>query len=361
MQTFRRIGRRRFLRNSLGFGVAPLIAGVSSSESARAEQNPPRPGENFGYADVPYDGYERFSEYVTARDGTKLALDYYRPTKQGVLHTEKLPVVWTQDRYLRAMVANGRVINHLDQSPKLFALLTHGYVVATADVRGAGASFGVVDGWLSPKETEDAYDITEWLAARPWSTGKVGMTGRSYLGITQYFAASAAPPSLKAIMPESAWFDSYESMYPGGIFGDWWIYYWSTFTRTSDIHAPLPPDWRKAVEASRKGVVTPERQNACSDMQVCPGLPGGPVSPVDADLDGQLLAHAIEEHKGAGTLYSLARHSPYRDSRNENDEVPTHIRRSPGWYLQAIAKSDVAAYHVGGVVRWFHPFDVALA
>jgi putative CocE/NonD family hydrolase len=353
MQKFLHIGRRKFLRDSLGIGVAPLISGVSSSESARAEQKPARPGKDSGYSDFPYDGYQRFSEYVTARDGTKLALDYYRPTKRGELHTEKLPVVWSQDRYLRAIVANDRVYNHLDESPKLFVLLTHGYVIATADLRGAGASFGVVDGWLSPKEAEDSYDLTEWLAAQPWSTGKVGMTGRSYLGVSQYFAASEAPPSLKAIMPESAWFDGYESMYPGGIFGDWWIYSWSTFTRTADIHAALPPDWRKAVEAGRKGVITPERQRACSDMQNCPGMPDGPVSPVDADVDGQLLARAIEEHKAASTAYSLARHSPFRDSRNENDEVPTHIRRSSGWRVQGIAKSDVAAYHVGG---WFDGF-----
>ena len=312
-----------------------------------------RPGEYAGYSAVEYDGYERFSEYVTVRDGTKLAIDIYRPTKHGVLHIEKLPVVWSQDRYLRAIVGADRVYNHLDESPKLFVLLQHGYIIATADVRGSGASFGVTDGWFSPKEATDSYDITEWLAAQPWSSGKIGMTGRSYLGMTQYFAASEAPPSLKAIMPESAWFDSYESQYPGGIVGDWWLYYWSTGIRTADIHAALPPEWRKAVAAGRQGAVTPERQAACSDMQVCPGLPAGPVSPVDADVDGQLLARAIEEHKAARTAFSLLRDSPYRDSRNGSDEVPTHIRRSPGWRLQGIARSHIAAYHVGG---WFDGF-----
>ncbi|MGO8791038.1 MAG: CocE/NonD family hydrolase [Terriglobia bacterium] len=167
MHPLSRMGRRKFLCDSLGLGAAPLLSGVSSSEPARAEQVPTLPVEHGGSPDVPYDGYERFPEYVTPRDGTKLAIDCYRPTKRGMLHTEKLPVVWPQDRYLRALIANGRVYNHLDESPKLFVLLTHEYVISTADVRGLGASFGVTDGWLSPKEAEDSYDITEWLAAQP--------------------------------------------------------------------------------------------------------------------------------------------------------------------------------------------------
>lgn len=340
------LGARGFLY-VLAWGLTFAIA--AHAQAAKVS----RPGEYSGYSDVQYDGYQRFSVYVTARDGTKLALDYYRPTKAGVLHTERLPVVWTQDRYLRAIIADGRLYSHLYQSPKLFVLLQHGYIIATADVRGAGASFGIADGWMGPLEALDSYDITEWLAAQPWSSGKVGMTGRSYLGMTQYFAASQAPPSLKAIMPESAWFDSYESIYPGGIFGDWWNFFWSNTIRTTDIHAPLLPDWRKSVDAARKDAISIERQTACTDMQVCPFIPDGPVSPVDADIDGQLLAQAIEEHKAGETSFSLARHSPYRDSRNGSDEVPTHIRRSPGWLLQGIAKSGVPAYHVGG---WFDGF-----
>ena len=43
------------------------------------------------------------------------------------------------------------------------------------------------------------------------------MTGRSYRGIVQYFAAAQAPPALKAIVPEMALFEDYDSIYPGGI------------------------------------------------------------------------------------------------------------------------------------------------
>jgi putative CocE/NonD family hydrolase len=183
-----------------------------------------RPGEYLAASEAAYDGFVRFAEYVTVRDGTRIAVDYYRPTQHGTLHTEKLPVVWTQDRYLRAIIADGKLYSFLYRHPALFTLLCHGYVIAAADVRGAGASFGATDGWFAPREAEDAYDVTEWLASRPWSSGKVGMSGRSYRGISQYLAASEAPPSLKAIIPEMAYFESYDVIYPGGIFGDWWIY-----------------------------------------------------------------------------------------------------------------------------------------
>jgi uncharacterized protein len=330
---------------------ACLIGAASASPPITG--NDLRHEQYLAFSPAAYDGFTRFSQYVTVRDGTRIAIDYYRPTKNGVLHTEKLPVVWTHDRYFRAVIANDHLYTHLYQSPALFTLLRHGYIVATADVRGSGASFGVTEGWFTPKEAQDAYDVTEWLAAQPWSTGKIGMTGRSYLAITQYFAAGEAPPSLKAIMPEMAIFDSYDAMYPGGIFGDWWIYSWSTMVRSGDISAPLEPDWRAAAAAGRSGVIDDEHVRACFEMLDCPGNPRGSVAPVDADTDGQLLARAIEEHKAAATTISIAARATFRDSRVDNSAIPTHIERSPGLRMKGIAASHVAAYHVGG---WFDIF-----
>jgi hypothetical protein len=312
-----------------------------------------RPGEYLAASAAPYDGFVRSAEYVTTRDGTRIAVDYYRPTHQGVLHTEKLPVVWTQDRYLRAVIADGHLYNFLYQHPYLFTLLRHGYIIAAADVRGAGASFGATEGWFAAKEAEDAYDVTEWLASRPWSSGKVGMTGRSYRGISQYFAASQMPPSLKAIIPEMAYFESYDVVYPGGIFGDWWIYSWSTGVHSQDTSAPLEPDFRKAVEAGRAGAIDPQRVSACFEMLNCQSLPRGSVAPVDEDVRGDLLARATEEHKSAKTTFSIASRAQFRDSRVEGDSIPTHVLRSPGLRLDRITASHVAAYHIGG---WYDGF-----
>jgi len=60
----------------------------------------------------------------------------------------------------------------------------HGYVCVRIDTRGAGDSEGAID-FFSPRETQDLYDCIEWAAAQPWSNGKVGLLGISYLATNQ--------------------------------------------------------------------------------------------------------------------------------------------------------------------------------
>ena len=69
-----------------------------------------------------------------------------------------------------------------------------GYVVVIQDTRGRYASEGEFVPFLS--ESQDGFDTVEWCAAQPWSNGKVGMYGMSYVGATQWLAAIAAPPHL---------------------------------------------------------------------------------------------------------------------------------------------------------------------
>ena len=67
-------------------------------------------GKYSGYSEAVYDGWVRSSRYVTARDGTRLAVDVFlRPTRHGKVATEKLPVVWTHHRYQRAQREKGKV------------------------------------------------------------------------------------------------------------------------------------------------------------------------------------------------------------------------------------------------------------
>jgi putative CocE/NonD family hydrolase len=92
-----------------------------------------------------------------------------------------------------------------------------GYAVAQADVRGRYDSEGEWDPW-SPAHRTDGYDLVEWLAAQPWSNGRVGMMGGSYLGWTQWWTASTAPPSLKAIAPLVSPPDPFENFpYQNGV------------------------------------------------------------------------------------------------------------------------------------------------
>ena len=114
----------------------------------------------------------------------------------------------------------GTVISYVEMVPALQRLVRHGYVFVAVAVRGSGASFGRYEGLFSPAETRDAYDAMDWIVAQPWSDGNVGMWGASYLGITQYMAASTHHPALKAIVPNVALFDFYDVIYPGGVHRD---------------------------------------------------------------------------------------------------------------------------------------------
>jgi predicted acyl esterase len=70
----------------------------------------------------------------------------------------------------------------------------------------------------SPQDAEDYYDLIEWAATQPWSTGKVGLSGVSYLAMSQWSVAALNPPHLSAIMPWEGVSDMYREMaFHGGI------------------------------------------------------------------------------------------------------------------------------------------------
>ena len=61
--------------------------------------------------------------------------------------------------------------------------------------RGTGKSEGLFKPFCAEEQT-DLYDMIEWAAVQPWSTGKVGMFGESYYGMVQWAAAAQNPPHL---------------------------------------------------------------------------------------------------------------------------------------------------------------------
>ncbi|NLF78513.1 MAG: CocE/NonD family hydrolase, partial [Chloroflexi bacterium] len=173
---------------SAGLVVSLACAIAIPALAPAAAQSPDRVsrfGEYQGYSEPLYDEWVRVSQYVPVRDGTRLAVDIFRPAVGGTPVDDPLPVIWTFHRYHRARVDRaGKLTTILDQAPELEMMLRYGYVVAAADVRGGGASFGTRDGEFTRQEALDAYDLTEWFAAQPWSNGKIGMYGLSYLAIT---------------------------------------------------------------------------------------------------------------------------------------------------------------------------------
>ena len=154
---------------TLAAALVALFLVVGNAQEAQVSKL----GQYKGYTEPIYDQWVRTSQYVTVWDGTRLAVDILRPARGGVPVEEPLPVIWTHDRYQRAIISPmGNTITQLWGDPWLETMLLHGYVVGVVDVRGGGASYGTRTGEFSPEESQDAYDITEWFAAQPWNRGR---------------------------------------------------------------------------------------------------------------------------------------------------------------------------------------------
>jgi putative CocE/NonD family hydrolase len=143
---------------------------------------------------------------VTMRDGVKLSADVYRPDSSA-----EYPVLLTRLPYNKELQ---KLVNF---SFDVLRAVQAGYVVVVQDTRGRFASEGSFRPFLD--EAQDGADTITWAAAQPWSTGTVGMFGGSYLGATQWTAASQAPPALKAMAPFLTTDQYYDGWaYQGGAF-----------------------------------------------------------------------------------------------------------------------------------------------
>ncbi len=117
------------------------------------------------------------------------------------------------------------------ESPDPAHWTARGYVVINADLRGWGTSEGE-PGLLSAQEGLDVHDLVEWAARQPWSTGRVGMSGVSYLAISQWAGAATRPPHLTAICPWEGFTDFYRDFArPGGILETGFLTVWGTMTK----------------------------------------------------------------------------------------------------------------------------------
>jgi putative CocE/NonD family hydrolase len=120
-----------------------------------------------------------------------------------------------------------------------------GYVVVNADLRGFGHSDGVGTP-LSDQEAEDYYDLIAWAAHQPWSNGRVGLNGVSYLAISQYKVAALRPPHLAAICPWEGFTDCYRDFArQGGIREDGFMGIWTrSLRRTGRLAVDLRREQR---------------------------------------------------------------------------------------------------------------------
>jgi uncharacterized protein len=177
---------------------------------------------------------------VPMDDGLTLRCDVFRPNSSAVVPTilsygpygkwvhfeDGYPIPWalaTRDNPGFFERSSNRLQNFEVVDPEIF--VPKGYAVVRVDGRGSGRSPGFLDPW-SAREAHDIYEAIEWCAAQPWSNGRVGLSGTSYLAMNQWQAAALKPPHLSAICVWEGAADIYRDMVRhGGIlceFGRLW-------------------------------------------------------------------------------------------------------------------------------------------
>ncbi|PYV91484.1 MAG: acylase [Acidobacteria bacterium] len=130
------------------------------------------------------------SHMVPMRDGVRLSTDLYFP--EGA--SGRLPVILIRTPY------NKNGYRRDKSSTYIFA--GQGYIVAVQDVRARYESEGR-EYIVSAADTQDGSDAIDWLAAQPWSSGKVGTFGCSYSGENQMDTAKLKNPHLRAMIPQA--------------------------------------------------------------------------------------------------------------------------------------------------------------
>jgi putative CocE/NonD family hydrolase len=141
---------------------------------------------------------------IPMRDGVRLASDIYYAAREGEAVPGTYPTILLRTSYDKA------ALRYVDTIANFFT--PRGYVTVQQDLRGRYNSEGTGQyrHTANPHEGKDGYDTIEWIAAQPWSNGRVGMVGSSHPGLVQTHAALYSPPHLAAIWPDVAPNNSYD-------------------------------------------------------------------------------------------------------------------------------------------------------
>jgi predicted acyl esterase len=166
---------------------------------------------------------------VELRDGVTIYVDVFRPAGAG-----KVPVIVAYSPYGKGQgtsasvmgvfalvgLSNG-IVSGLEkfEGPDPAFWCTQGYAICNPDIRGVVDSEGDSVLW-DRQDGRDCYDLIEWLAEQEWCSGRVGMSGTSYLAVSQWFAAAEQPPHLAAINPWEGVSDVYRDLVMRGGMAD---------------------------------------------------------------------------------------------------------------------------------------------
>ncbi|MBL8959569.1 MAG: CocE/NonD family hydrolase [Gemmatimonadetes bacterium] len=193
---------------------------------------------------------------VPSHDGVKLATDIYAPGRGGTV-TGKYPAIVERTPYNKDSGADA-LVNYF---------VPRGYVVVRQDIRGRYRSEGQ---WRPLRDDgPDGAALLAWIAAQPWSNGKVGTVGTSYAGATQHAIALTGAPALTAMVPVDAMSNTghYGVRHHGAFELRWlnWVFTLGNATGTRAGATGLASD-PNAVPAAARAAASPEAAPALQDL-----------------------------------------------------------------------------------------------
>jgi len=238
------------------------------------------------------------SVYVPVGDGVRLAVDVWLPVERTAVG-RRVGTVMRVTRYHRAEVP--RVPGPEGDTNAAAGDLFNGAGIAlvVVDARGTGASFGARTGELGEREIADYGELIGWIAAQPWSNGRVGVYGTSYEGQAAELIAGLGHAHLVAVAALFSPYDQYrELFYPGGCGTDGRYARWMYQSQLQDgVTGAL----------DRLAAITGQPADTIA-------LPP-PVKPVDGPDGPALLEAAIGEHQSNTDAHALMGRVPFRDDR----------------------------------------------
>jgi uncharacterized protein len=235
------------------------------------------------------------SRYVRMPDGARLAVDVWLPP--GTTAGARRPAVLETDRYWRAQAYTGG-FKHNPNYSIAEPWNQRGYAYVFADLRGTGASFGTLTAELGTAMIKDVGSLADWIAAQPWSSGRVGVTGVSYSADTAMLSLALRNPHITAAAPISYDFDPYEDLVrPGGV-----------------LVGPRIAPYALLLKILDKAGGTTCATSAAT-RKICAqfGLAGAEPEPVDGPRGPALLARARAQHFHNANLVQLAQAAAYRN------------------------------------------------
>jgi uncharacterized protein len=174
---------------------------------------------------------EVFHAEIPLADGTRLAARIWLPEDA---ENDPVPGVLEYIPYRKNDLTAERDVPHHTY------IAGHGYACVRVDLRGSGASEGLLADEYLQRELDDGVEVIRWIAQQPWCSGQVGMIGISWGGFNGLQIAALRPPELGAIITLCSTDDRYadDVHYMGGcLLGD--NLSWAS---TMFAHNTFPPD-----------------------------------------------------------------------------------------------------------------------